>query len=107
MAARALERGALGDPLDEDLHVLGRVQDGVGGPQVGPPPPAGGSGGEPPMDMNQYLIDKVMEIKGRMGSGGVGALSAISNAMTQNPTQQAPVQGPPAGPPPQQPPMRA
>tara|TARA_R110000772_G_scaffold149138_1_gene259804 strand:- start:671 stop:940 length:270 start_codon:yes stop_codon:yes gene_type:complete len=64
-----------------------------GGPQGGPPPP---QGGEAPMDMDQYLIDKVMEIKSRMGGGeGMGALSAISNAMTQ--------QAPP--PPPQ--PMRA
>ena len=111
---RSIEQGAYGlPPLRPDLFGAlpqGDPQGGppqAGGPQVGPPPPAGGSGGEPPMDMNQYLIDKVMEIKGRMGSGGVGALSAISNAMTQNPTQQAPVQGPPAGPPPQQPPMRS
>ena len=37
-----------------------------GGPQGGPPPP---QGGEAPMDMDQYLIDKVMEIKSRMGGG--------------------------------------
>jgi|TARA_R110000782_G_scaffold2014_1_gene7941 hypothetical protein len=36
------------------------------------------------MDMNKYLIDKVMEIKRRMGAGGsVGALGAISDAMMQ------------------------
>ena len=68
-----------------------------GGPQAGPPPPQGGQGG-PPMDMNKYLIDKVMEIKARMGSGeGMGALSAISEAAMQPPQQ----------PPQQQPPMRA
>jgi|TARA_R110002072_G_scaffold160045_2_gene311191 hypothetical protein len=37
------------------------------------------------MDMNKYLIDKVMEIKRRMTGegGGVGALTAISNAMME------------------------
>jgi len=41
------------------------------------------------MDMNKYLIDKVIEIKRRMTGegGGVGALSAISNAMMDNPSQ--------------------
>jgi hypothetical protein len=33
------------------------------------------------MDMNKYLIDKVMEIKKRMGGGDVGALSALTEAM--------------------------
>jgi len=37
------------------------------------------------MDMNKYLIDKVMEIKSRMGGGGPGALGAISEAMMQQP----------------------
>tara|TARA_R100000544_G_scaffold35843_1_gene23508 strand:+ start:628 stop:786 length:159 start_codon:yes stop_codon:yes gene_type:complete len=37
------------------------------------------------MDMNKYLIDKVMEIKSRMGGGGPGALGAISDAMMQQP----------------------
>jgi hypothetical protein len=32
------------------------------GPQ-GAPPPSSQGGGQPPMDMNKYLIDKVMEIK--------------------------------------------
>jgi len=60
-----------------------------GPPQEGPPPP----GGEAPMDMNKYLIDKVMEIKRRMtGEGGMGALGAISNAMTQG--QPQPQQAP-------------
>ena len=58
-----------------------------GGPQGGPPPPQaqGGPQGQPPMDMNKYLIDKVMEIKRRMTGegGGVGALTAISNAMME------------------------
>ena len=61
-----------------------------GQPQAGGPPP---SGGEAPMDMNKYLIDKVMEIKRRMtGEGGMGALGAISNAMTQG--QPQPQQAP-------------
>ena len=69
-----------------------------GGPQAGPPPPQGGQGG-PPMDMNKYLIDKVMEIKRRMGGGDPGALSAITEAMMPQPQQepqpQEPVQQPP------------
>tara|TARA_R100000541_G_scaffold23811_1_gene33602 strand:+ start:435 stop:692 length:258 start_codon:yes stop_codon:yes gene_type:complete len=57
-------------------------------PQGGQPQ---GGGQEPPMDMNKYLIDKVMEIKRRMGAGGsVGALGAISEAMTQQPQPQPP-----------------
>ena len=54
-----------------------------GPPQAGGPPPP--PGGEAPMDMNKYLIDKVMEIKRRMTGegGGVGALTAISNAMME------------------------
>jgi hypothetical protein len=57
------------------------------------------------MDMNKYLIDKVMEIKRRMTGegGGVGALTAISNAMMQGQPEDPAMQGPP--PPPQ--PMRA
>ena len=62
----------------------GPPQEG-GPPQDGGPPPPGG---EAPMDMNKYLIDKVMEIKRRMGAGGsVGALGAISEAMTGNQSQ--------------------
>ena len=63
----------------------GPPQEG-GQPQAGGPPPPGG---EAPMDMNKYLIDKVIEIKRRMTGegGGVGALSAISNAMMDNPSQ--------------------
>ena len=67
----------------------GPPQEG-GQPQAGGPPPPGG---EAPMDMNKYLIDKVMEIKRRMtGEGGMGALGAISNAMTQG--QPQPQQAP-------------
>jgi len=59
------------------------------------------------MDMNKYLIDKVMEIKRRMGGGGnVGALGAISEAMMQQPQPQG-GQGAQPQPQPQQPPMRA
>jgi hypothetical protein len=53
-----------------------------GGPQGGVP-----QGGEAPMDMNKYLIDKVMEIKRRMGGGEPGALGAISEAMMQQQVQ--------------------
>jgi len=35
------------------------------------------------MDMNKYLMNKVMEIRQRMGSGDVGALSAFADAMPQ------------------------
>jgi len=68
----------------------GPPQEG-GQPQAGGPPPPGG---EAPMDMNKYLIDKVIEIKRRMTGegGGVGALSAISNAMTGGQPQAGPPQ---------------
>tara|TARA_R110000824_G_scaffold60514_1_gene161679 strand:+ start:236 stop:514 length:279 start_codon:yes stop_codon:yes gene_type:complete len=72
-----------------------------GGPQGGVP-----QGGEAPMDMNKYLIDKVMEIKRRMGGGEPGALGAISDAMLQQPQAQ-PQQGEPMPPQQQQQPMRA
>jgi hypothetical protein len=35
------------------------------------------------MDMNKYLLNKVMEIRQRMGNGDVGALAAIADAMPQ------------------------
>jgi hypothetical protein len=77
------------------------------GPQGGPPPPPpqpqGGPQGQPPMDMNKYLIDKVMEIKRRMGGGEPGALGAITEAMMPQPQPQPQPQQPPM----QQPPMRA
>ena len=68
-------------------------------------PQEGGPQGAPPMDMNKYLIDKVMEIKRRLGGGEPGALGAISDAMLQQPQAQ-PQQGEPM-PPQQQQPMRA
>ena len=77
----------------------------AGGPQGGPPPPPqpqGGPQGGQPMDMNKYLIDKVMEIKRRMGGGEPGALGAITEAMMPQQPQPQPQQ-----PPMQQPPMRA
>jgi len=46
--------------------------------------------------MNKYLMNKVAEIRQRMGAGDMGALSAISDAA------QVPVQQPQAGPPQQQ-----
>ena len=73
-----------------------------GGPQAGPPPPQGGQG-QPPIDMNKYLIDKVMDIKRRMGSRDSGALGAISEAMMPQQQQPQPQQQPV----PQQPPMGA
>ena len=61
-------------------------------PQPGAPPLASPSGGQPPpMDMNKYLIDKVAEIRQRMGAGDMGALSNIASAM-QPPAQQPPAQ---------------
>jgi hypothetical protein len=44
--------------------------------------------------MNKYLMNKVAEIRKRMGAGDMGALSAISDA-AQVPVQQPPTQGPP------------
>ncbi len=67
------------------------------GPQGGPPVPSpaqGGPQGGPPMDMNKYLMNKVAEIRERMGAGDMGALTAISDA-AQVPVQQPPMQGPP------------
>ena len=58
-------------------------------PPSGPPPapmepPA--DGGNPPMNMDQYLLDKVMESRRRSGNGGQGgALSAFTSAMSQQP----------------------
>ena len=81
--------GAFGALPQEGPPQEGQPQGG-GQPQPGGPPPPGG---EAPMDMNKYLIDKVMEIKRRMtGEGGMGALGAISNAMTQG--QPQPQQAP-------------
>ena len=56
------------------------------GPARGPspaPPSVGGPQGQPPLDMNKYLMNKVMEIRQRMGNGDVGALAAIADAMPQ------------------------
>jgi hypothetical protein len=58
-----------------------------------PLPPSQG-GGQQPIDMNKYLINKVAEIRQRMGAGDMGALTAISDA-AQVPVQQPPMQGPP------------
>jgi hypothetical protein len=55
------------------------------------------------MDMNKYLIDKVMEIKRRMGGGEPGALGAITEAMMQPPQPPQPQPQPVT----QQPPMGA
>jgi hypothetical protein len=35
------------------------------------------------MDMNKYLLNKVEEIRKRMGAGDLGGLSAIADAMPQ------------------------
>ena len=69
-------------PIRPDLFGALPRDPRAGPPQAGGPPP---QGGEAPMDMNKYLIDKVMEIKSRMGGGGPGALGAISEAMMQQP----------------------
>tara|TARA_R100001198_G_scaffold41846_1_gene23033 strand:- start:3751 stop:3927 length:177 start_codon:yes stop_codon:yes gene_type:complete len=58
------------------------------------------------MDMNKYLLDKVMEIKRRMGGGDPGALGAITEAMMQQPQPQAQQPQAQLGPP-QPPQMRA
>ena len=92
-------------PLRPDLFGALPSAAQAGGPP--PPPQAGGPQGGPqggqPMDMNKYLIDKVMEIKRRMGGGEPGALGAITEAMMP----QQPPQPQPQQPPMQQPPMRA
>ena len=62
-------------------------------PQGAPPLPSQG-GGQQPIDMNKYLMNKVAEIRQRMGAGDMGALTAISDA-AQVPVQQPPMQGPP------------
>jgi hypothetical protein len=53
------------------------------------------------MDMNKYLMNKVMEIRQRMGNGDVGALSAIADAMPQ-PQMNVRAQAAPQQPVPQQ-----
>jgi len=97
-------------PLRPDLFGALPRDPRAGPPQAGgpPPPPQAGPQGEPPMDMNKYLIDKVMEIKKRMGGGEPGALGAITDAMMQGQPQAGPPQPQQAPPPPPQPqPMRA
>jgi len=44
--------------------------------------------------MNKYLMNKVAEIRKRMGAGEMGALTAISDA-AQVSAPQPPMQGPP------------
>jgi hypothetical protein len=51
------------------------------------------------MDMNKYLLNKVEEIRKRMGAGDLGGLSAIADAMPDpqmnvraQPAPQQPVQ---------------
>ena len=44
------------------------------------PPPSSQGGGQQPIDMNKYLMNKVAEIRQRMGAGDMGALTAISDA---------------------------
>ena len=81
-------------PLRPDLFGALPSAAQAGGPP--PPPQAGGPQGGQPMDMNKYLIDKVMEIKRRMGGGEPGALGAITEAMMpQQPQPQPPMQQPP------------
>jgi len=63
-------------------------------PQGAPPLPSQG-GGQQPIDMNKYLMNKVAEIRKRMGAGEMGALTAISDAAQVSAPQQPPMQGPP------------
>jgi hypothetical protein len=56
------------------------------------------------MDMSKYLMNKVAEIRERMGAGDMGALSAIADAMPQ-PQMNVAAQPPAPNPAPQ--PMRA
>ena len=63
-------------------------------PQGAPPLPSQG-GGQQPIDMNKYLMNKVAEIRQRMGAGEMGALTAISDAAQVSAPQQPPMQGPP------------
>tara|TARA_R110000787_G_scaffold144176_1_gene257873 strand:+ start:173 stop:421 length:249 start_codon:yes stop_codon:yes gene_type:complete len=58
-------------------------------PQMGPAQQGGQVA--PQMDMDRYLINKVMEIKRRMGGREPGALGAISEAMMAQPQQELPV----------------
>ncbi len=72
-----------------------------------PPPMQGGPQGQPPMDMNKYLLNKVEEIRKRMGAGDLGGLSAIADAMP-DPQMNVRAQPAPQQPPrPQPQPMRA
>jgi len=64
-------------------------------------PPQQGPQGGPPMDMNKYLMNKVAEIRERMGAGDMGALSAIADAMPQ-PQMNVAAQPPQPQPQPQQ-----
>ncbi len=59
------------------------------------PPPSSQGGGQQPIDMNKYLMNKVAEIRQRMGAGEMGALTAISDAAQVSAPQQPPMQGPP------------
>ena len=59
------------------------------------PPPSSQGGGQQPIDMNKYLMNKVAEIRKRMGAGEMGALTAISDAAQVSAPQQPPMQGPP------------
>ena len=77
------------------------------GPPMSPPDNVGGPQGQPPMDMSKYLMNKVAEIRERMGAGDMGALSAIADAMPQ-PQMNVAAQPAPQQPPRSQPqPMRA
>jgi len=59
------------------------------------------------MDMNKYLLNKVEEIRKRMGAGNLGGLSAIADAMPQPQMNVAAQPAPQQPPRPQPQPMRA
>ena len=75
---------------------FGGLPQGQGGAPATVPIASGAPQGQPPVDMNKYLINKVMEIRQRMGGGqNMGALGALANATPAPQTRQP------------QPPMRA
>ena len=78
-----------------------------GGPPMSPPNNVGGPQAQPPMDMSKYLMNKVAEIRERMGAGDMGALSAIADAMPQPQMNVAAQPAPQQSPSSQPQPMRA
>jgi len=59
------------------------------GPQGGPPmaPFGGPQGQQPQIDMNRYLIEKIINSKRRTGGGDIGALASLATAQPQQQQQ--------------------